>query len=137
MNLISIDWKCDILNKLKIMIMIYFNEKYEYDSIAKIYWSKIIEYIDSVSIMKMFYKTCQDLLTSIFRAKNVDKQCDKFYFNLIVQVDMIELLMKFDIYLFLFSIFHLINKVIKEANQKNKKNWWSSQLIHQIYLWKI
>ena len=70
----------------------------------------------------MFYKTCQDLLTSIFRAKNADKQCDEFYFNLVVQADMIELLMEFGIHLFLFSIFHLIDRVVKEESQKNKKN---------------
>ena len=72
--------------------------------------------------MEMFYKTCQDLLTSTFRAKNADKQCDEFYFNLIVQADAIGLLMEFDIYLFLFSIFHLIDRVAKKEDQKNKKN---------------
>ena len=133
MDLISIDWKYDILNELETMIMIYFSEKYEHDSITKIYWSKAIEYVDSVSTMKVFYKICQDLLTFTFRAKNVDKQCDEFYFNLIVQVNMIELLMKFDIYLFLFSIFHLIDRVAKEKDQKNKKNRWFSQSIHQTH----
>ena len=64
--------------------MIYFSEKYERDSIAKVYWPKAIEHADSVSAVGVFYKTCQGLLTSTFRAKNVDKQCDKFYFNLIV-----------------------------------------------------
>ena len=137
MNLISIDWKCDILNKLKTMIMIYFNEKYKHDSITKIYWSKTIEHVDSISIIRVFYKTCQDLLTSTFRAKNIDKQCDEFYFNLIVQADVIELLMKFDIYLFLFSIFYLIDKVAKKENQKNKKNRWFSQSIHQVHSWEI
>ena len=116
MDFISINWKCDILNELKIMIIIYFNKKYEHDSITKIYWSKTIEHVDLISIIEMFYKTCQDLLTSTFRAKNIDKQCDEFYFNLIIQVNMIELLMKFDIYLFLFSIFHLIDKVIKKED---------------------
>ena len=72
--------------------------------------------------MKIFYKTCQNLLISIFRAKNVDKQYNEFYFNLIIQIDIIELFINFDIYLFLFFIFHLIDKVVKKENQKNKKN---------------
>jgi hypothetical protein len=114
--------------------MIYFSEKYDRDSIAKVYWPKAIKHADSVSAVGVFYKTCQSLLTSIFRAKNADKQCDETYFNLIVQADAAGLLMEPGMHIFPFSIFRLTVRAAKEKGQKNKKDQSSPQPIHQAHL---
>jgi hypothetical protein len=111
-----------MLNELGTVTMIYFSEKYDRDSNAKVYSPKAIEHADSVSAVGVFYKTCQGLLTFTFRAKNADKQCDELYFNLIVQAEAAGLLVEPGMHIFPFSIFHLTVRAAKEEGQKNKKD---------------
>ena len=59
MYLISIDWKCDLLNEFETVSMIYFSEKYLFNINLIIHWFEMLKYFES--IIRMYYQILKDL----------------------------------------------------------------------------
>ena len=59
MYLVSADWKCDLLNELGTVSMIYFSEKYLPNVNPVVHWSGMLEHSDSA--VGMYYKILKGL----------------------------------------------------------------------------